>query len=81
MARLLEDVLRLKLGGAGEQGPQTELAGHLSDLVDALSLKSILIMLELALRAATAVDAMANSRLQAEGLWIAAGEAVRTGNS
>jgi DNA polymerase III subunit delta' len=80
MARLLEDVLCLKLGGAAAQGPQTEIAGHLSDLVDALSLKSILIMLELALRGATAVDAMANSRLQAEGLWIAADEAVRTGN-
>jgi DNA polymerase-3 subunit delta' len=80
MARLLEDVLRLKLGAAAEQGPQSELAGHLSDLVDALSVESILIMLEMAVRAATAVDAMANSRLQAEGLWIAAGEAVRTGN-
>jgi hypothetical protein len=80
MARLLEDVLRLKLGGAAEQGPPSEIATHLSDLVDALSLESILIMLELSLRAATAVDAMATSRLQAEGLWIAAGEAARTRN-
>jgi DNA polymerase-3 subunit delta' len=80
MARLLEDVLHLKLGGAEADGPQTEIATHLSDLVDTLPLESILILLELALRAAVAVDAMANPRLQAEGLWMAAGEAVRSGN-
>ncbi len=76
MARLLQDVLHLKLG-SGEAGPQTEIAAHLADLVDSLSVGSILVMLELALHAAKAVDEMANPRLQAEGLWMAAGEAMR----
>jgi len=79
MARLLQDALHLKLGGAVE-GPATGIADALASLVDALSLESILIMLELSVRAAAAVDAMANPRLQAEGLWIAAGEALRSGN-
>jgi DNA polymerase III subunit delta' len=79
MARLLDDALHLKLG-AGAEGIPAEIAESLSGLVDALSLKSILIMLELCLHAASAVDAMANPRLQAEGLWMAAGEAVKSGN-
>jgi DNA polymerase III subunit delta' len=78
MARLLQDVLWLKLGGAEAEGMPADGAGHLSGLVEALSLQSILVMLELALHAAGAVDAMANPRLQAEGLWIAAGEALRS---
>ena len=78
MARLLEEALALKLGAGRDEGPRTGLSVQLTALVDGLSLKSILIMLELALRAATAVDAMATSRLQAEGLWIAAAEAART---
>jgi hypothetical protein len=78
MARLLQDILSLKLGGADAEGPQTGSAAHLADLVDALSVQSILVMLELALHAATSVDTMANPRLQAEELLIAAGEALRS---
>jgi len=81
MARLLQDVLCLKLGGGSPDDALVGAPGHLSDLVDALSLGSILIMLELVLRAARAVDEMANPRLQAEGLWMAASEALRSGNS
>jgi hypothetical protein len=77
MARLLEDALRLKLDSAPGEGPRTEIAG-LTGLVDALSVESIVVMLELSVRAATAVEAMANPRLQAEGLWIAAGDALRS---
>jgi DNA polymerase-3 subunit delta' len=76
MARLLQDVLALKLG-VQAAGPQTATAAHLAELVEGLSLESILVMLELALRAAKAVDEMANPRLQAEGLWLAAGEAMK----
>jgi DNA polymerase-3 subunit delta' len=79
MARLLDDALHLKLG-SGAEGIPAEIAESLASLVDALSLKSILVMLELSLHAASAVDAMANPRLQAEGLWMAAGEAVKSGN-
>ncbi len=66
-------------GRCGGTSPPAETAGHLTGLVDALSLKSILILLELAVQAAKAVDAMANPRLQAERLWMAAGEAVKAG--
>lgn len=79
LARLMEDAMCLKLGGAAAPSPPAETAGHLTGLVDALSLKSILILLELAVQAAKAVDAMANPRLQAERLWMAAGEAVKAG--
>jgi DNA polymerase-3 subunit delta' len=81
MARLLQDALHLKLGALDEQKHiHGEFSGRLADLVEGLSLESILIMLELVVRAATAVDEMANPRLQAEGLWMAAGEALRTGD-
>jgi DNA polymerase III subunit delta' len=78
MARLLEEALYLKLAGAAAESHQAPSAAHLSDLVDAWSVQSILVMLELALKAAGAVDEMANPRLQAEGLWVAAGEALRS---
>ncbi len=78
MARLLQDVLAAKLGAANAHRGAGEIPG-IAELVDALSLESILIMLELALRAAAAVEAMANPRLQAEGLWMAAGDALRSG--
>jgi DNA polymerase-3 subunit delta' len=78
MARLLQDALHLKLGTA--EAPPDGISDALTSLVDALSLESILVMLELSLRAAAAVDAMANPRLQAEGLWMAAGEALRSVN-
>ncbi len=79
MARLLDDALHLKLG-TGAEGIPDEISHGLSRLVDALSLESIVVILELCLRAASAVDAMANPRLQAEGLLMAAGEAVKSGN-
>jgi DNA polymerase-3 subunit delta' len=79
MARLLGDALCLKLGGAQAETVPVESVGAMRGLVEALSVESILIMLDLALRAATAVDAMANSRLQAEGLWMAAGETAKLG--
>ena len=77
LGRLLEDVMYLRLGAASAQGVPADSAGPLADLVEAFSLENILIMLELALKAAAAVDAMANPRLQAEGFWTAAGAAVR----
>jgi DNA polymerase III subunit delta' len=77
MARMLEDALCLKLDADGGEAPLPESTGHLAALAEAFSLENILIILDLALRAAAAVDAMANPRLQAEGLWMAAGEALK----
>jgi DNA polymerase III subunit delta' len=77
IARMLQDVLSLKVGAGGTRGPLPDGSAHLSGLAEALSLENILIILDLALRAAAAVEAMANPRLQAEGLWMAAGKALK----
>jgi DNA polymerase-3 subunit delta' len=77
LGRLLEEVMCLKLGAPDAQGASAASPGPLTDLMEAFSLECILIILELALRAAAAVDAMANPRLQAEGFWMAAGAAAK----
>jgi len=77
LGRLLEEVMRLKLGEPGARGAAVGSPEPLTDLVEAFSLECILIILELALKAAGAVDAMANPRLQAEGFWMAAGVAAK----
>ncbi len=79
LARLMEDAMCMKLGGAAAPSPPAETAGHLTGLVDALSLRVFLYFWNWRCRRAKAVDAMANPRLQAERLWMAAGEAVKAG--
>lgn len=49
----------------------------MSGLVERLELAAILTALEGAVRAATAVEAMANPRLQAESWWMEVARAVR----
>lgn len=78
LARLLEELLARQLVGARSAAP-AELESAMAELARTLSRDQILIMLDLALAAATAVGAMANSRLQAEGLWLAAGDALTRG--
>ncbi|HLH77711.1 MAG TPA: DNA polymerase III subunit [Candidatus Binataceae bacterium] len=78
LARLLEELLARQLLEAGS-GTFVDLDSALAELARTLSRDQILIILDLALTAATAVGAMANSRLQAEGLWLAASDALRQG--
>jgi DNA polymerase-3 subunit delta' len=78
LARLLEELLARQLLEVGS-GASAEIESALAELARTLSRDQILIILNLALAAATAVGAMANSRLQAEGLWLAAGDALRQG--
>jgi DNA polymerase-3 subunit delta' len=85
LARLLQDLLHRKLGAAGDAGqpapPDSTPADDISALstaaARALSRDDILVLLDLTLHTAARVEAMANPRLQAEGLWISAGETLR----
>jgi len=77
IARILEEMLCFKLLGAELNAPSPETARIMADIAKALDATTIANLLEGALQAAGAIEAMANSRLQAEQWWIAAGEALR----
>ncbi|HUY17673.1 MAG TPA: DNA polymerase III subunit [Candidatus Binataceae bacterium] len=81
IARLLEEMLCCKLLGAqyAEDRPAAgaENMRAMAGLVDRLELAAILTALEGAVRAATAVEAMANPRLQAESWWMEVARAAR----
>lgn len=80
IARLLEEMLCCKLLGAryaDDRPADAEAMRAMSGLVDRLELAAILTALEGAVRAATAVEAMANPRLQAESWWMEVARAVR----
>ncbi len=76
LARLLEEILCYKLLGA-DAG--IEAASH-KVLADKLPLDAVVSCLGGAVRAVEAVEAMANSRLQAENWWVSAGRAIRGEN-
>jgi DNA polymerase-3 subunit delta' len=78
IARLAEEMLCSKLLRTdAPRGSAPETAGAIRELADKLPTGAILTFLERALDALEAVDAMANTRLQAEQWWMAAGQAVR----
>jgi len=75
MARLLEEILALKLLEA--DSVQTEIRPLMAELGQRLSVPALLEGVELAVRASQAVDGMANPRLQAEQWWMAIGQALK----
>lgn len=77
IARILEEMLCFKLLGVELNAPSPESARIMADISQTLDAATITKLLEGALRAAGAIEAMANSRLQAEQWWLAAGEALR----
>jgi DNA polymerase-3 subunit delta' len=79
IARLLEEMLCSKLLGARDAGDSSgaDSTRVMTGLVERLELAAILTALEGAVRAATAVEAMANPRLQAESWWMEVARAVR----
>jgi DNA polymerase III subunit delta' len=77
IARILEEMLCFKLLGAELNAPSPETARIMADIAQKLDAATLAKLAETALQAAEAVDAMANSRLQAEQWWMAAGEALR----
>lgn len=76
LARLLEEVLCFKLFKTG-LAASGEIAKLMTELSDRLEPSVIAVLAERALRAHAAIEAMANSRLQAEAWWMAAGAALR----
>jgi len=77
IARILEEMLCFKLLGGELNAPSPETARIMADIAQKLDAATLAKLVEAALQAADAVDAMANSRLQAEQWWMAAGEALR----
>jgi len=77
IARLLEEMLCCKLlrNAPGASGPQA--ASVMTQLSGQLGVAAITDLLDRALRARAAIETMANSRLQAEQWWMAAGAALR----
>jgi DNA polymerase III subunit delta' len=77
IARLAEEMLCSKLLRADAQGSAPETAAAVRELAARFPTAAILMLLDGALDALEAVDAMANPRLQAEQLWVATGRAIR----
>ncbi|HVA69652.1 MAG TPA: hypothetical protein VNF45_10085 [Candidatus Binataceae bacterium] len=78
IARMLEEVLCLKLLGADDiPESKDEEAKLITQLAGALALDAIVNCLAAAVKARGAVDAMANPRMQAEQFWMTAAEAIR----
>lgn len=77
IARLLEEMLCFKLLGSELMAPAAEAATAMAEIAARTDAATLARVAEAALAAAGAVDAMANSRLQAEQFWMGAGRALR----
>lgn len=77
IARVLEEILCLKLLGTPPRAAAPPVADTMAKISTDFELEAVLASLKGALEAAAAVDAMANPRLQAEQWWMALGAALR----
>src|SRR5216684_1772954 len=77
IARLLEEMLCFKLLRENPNAPSPEAAKMMTTLAERLDVDTLANLLDAALKSGTAIDAMANSRLQAEQWWMTAGQALR----
>jgi DNA polymerase III subunit delta' len=77
LARLFEEILCYKLLGEESAGAPNDDTTPTKALADKLPVEAIVSCLGSAIRAVEAVEAMANSRLQAEQWWVSAGQAMR----
>jgi DNA polymerase-3 subunit delta' len=77
IARLLEEILCFKLLGADFASASPQHAAAMKEIAGAFTVDGLIRCVEAAVRAQAAVEAMANSRLQAEQLWTAVGQAAR----
>jgi len=76
IARLLEEILCCKLLGTELTAGAPEVGRTMNEIVRTFETDALVRCLEGAVRARAAVDAMANSRLQAEQWWMSVGRAV-----
>jgi DNA polymerase-3 subunit delta' len=77
LARLLEDLLAHKILESAIDAEEGELRELMTVLAQTMSVEAILKGMENALKAAAAVEGMANPRLQAEQWWLDIGSAMR----
>ncbi|MGH7907333.1 MAG: ATP-binding protein [Candidatus Binataceae bacterium] len=77
IARMLEEVLCFKLIGAEIAAPSTEALKTMRELAERLETAMIVDALDGAVKAASAVEAMANPRLQAENWWMKAARTIQ----
>jgi DNA polymerase III subunit delta' len=77
IARLLEEILCFKLIGADFASASPDDAAVMKEVAAAFTVDGLVRCVEGAVRAQEAVEAMANSRLQAEQLFMTVGQAAR----
>jgi DNA polymerase-3 subunit delta' len=77
IARMLEEMLCFRLLRAELNAPSPEAARKMAEIAQAADPAVLAELMGGALRAREAIDGMANSRLQAEQWWMAAGSAFR----
>jgi DNA polymerase-3 subunit delta' len=80
LARLLEEALVAKVHREKGETPgpgEASIAKLMSEIVDSFSTDAILVSLNGAVQASSAVEAMANPRLQAEQWWLSVGRVLR----
>ena len=77
IARMLEEMLWLRLLDRELDSPAGPIAGKMKQIAEGLEIGAILSAMENAVKASGAVDAMANSRLQAERWWLDLARAAR----
>jgi DNA polymerase-3 subunit delta' len=78
IARMLEEILCLKLLSVSSSAVAPETGDTMKKLAEKFTLEALVTMLEGAVGAAAAIDEMANPRLQAERWWMTAGDALRS---
>ena len=77
MARMLEEIICAKLLGDALAEAAPEHATIMKDIAASYSVEGLMTCVTAAVRAHEAVEAMANSRVQAEQLWMTIGRAAR----
>jgi DNA polymerase-3 subunit delta' len=78
IARVLEEILCLKLLRTPPAAAAPEVAETMTKMAESFALDALLASLKGALEAGAAIDAMANPRMQAEQWWMTVGDALRS---
>jgi DNA polymerase III subunit delta' len=78
ICRLLEEILCVKLLRTGPTATAPEIAQAMGKIAEEFELGALLSGLEAAVQAGTAINEMANPRLQGERWWMTMGDALRS---
>jgi DNA polymerase III subunit delta' len=76
IARVLEEILCLKLMRTPPAAAAPEVAEAMTKMAESFALDALLVSLKGAVEAGAAIDAMANPRMQAEQWWMTVGNAL-----